>query len=74
MSKTYHSFKEAFDAMGYKPKQKKNAKPKNEKVIKCRICGAPMVHHEGSNVVTCSGTIKTKDGTEKPCNNFILWE
>ena len=49
--------------LGYKEpvsKVKRKQKP-----TKCRLCGANMVPHPGTNVFTCSGTIEKeieKDG------------
>lgn len=58
------------------------AEPKlaDEKLRKCRICGAEMEHIAGSNVYICHGTIEVPAPTAedpnakkmKPCNNFAL--
>jgi hypothetical protein len=58
--------------LGYKSKQKP-AKPQKE--VKCRVCGAPMVGHVGTNVFTCTGMVEKKDGEESklvPCDNIFL--
>ena len=66
----YHSFTEAFAAMGYSVKARQ---PKPEKEIKCRVCGSPMVRKAGTNVLVCTGMVTDEEGKEKPCKNFILW-
>ena len=63
--------------LGYKEpvsKVKRKQKP-----TKCRLCGANMVPHPGTNVFTCSGTVERetiKDGkTIKqivPCESVFL--
>lgn len=63
--------------LGYKeltPKAKRKQKP-----TKCRVCGANMVPHPGTNVFTCSGTIEKeieKDGktikVSEPCPSIFL--
>lgn len=63
--------------LGYKeptPKVKRKQKP-----TKCRVCGANMVPHPGTNVFTCSGTIEKeieKDGknikVSEPCPSIFL--
>jgi len=70
---TFKSFADVQKALGFKSKIK-NEKPKEEKVIKCRICGAPMKRVPGTNIVACSGEIKNKEGGTEPCKNFILVE
>lgn len=62
--------------LGYKATAPKTRKPKP---TKCRICGANMVPHPGTNVFTCSGTVERetiKDGkTIKqvvPCESIFL--
>lgn len=62
--------------LGYKATAPKTRKPKP---TKCRICGANMVPHPGTNVFTCSGTVERetiKDGkTIKqvvPCESVFL--
>lgn len=62
--------------LGYKATAPKTRKPKP---TKCRVCGANMVPHPGTNVFTCSGTIERetiKDGkTIKqvvPCESVFL--
>ena len=73
MSETCKSFKEVQQKLGFKPrKQKKNTEPKEEKEIKCKICGAPMRKILGTNTIVCTGTVKDKEGNIKPCGNFIL--
>lgn len=67
---TYKNFKDVALALGYTPKTQE---PKPEKEIKCKKCGGVMIHTPGTNVVTCTGIYKDKDGSEKPCKNFILW-
>lgn len=63
--------------LGYKEpvsKVKRKQKP-----TKCRLCGANMVPHPGTNVFTCSGTVEKeieKDGktikTIEPCPSVFL--
>ena len=62
--------------LGYKATAPKTRKPKP---TKCRLCGANMVPHPGTNVFTCSGTIEketVKDGktikTTEPCPSVFL--
>lgn len=62
--------------LGYKATTPKTRKPKP---TKCRVCGANMVPHPGTNVFTCSGTVERetiKDGkTIKqvvPCESVFL--
>lgn len=62
--------------LGYKATASKTRKPKP---TKCRVCGANMVPHPGTNVFTCSGTVERetiKDGkTIKqivPCESVFL--
>ena len=62
--------------LGYKATAPKTRKPKP---TKCRVCGANMVPHPGTNVFTCSGTVEretVKDGkTIKqvvPCESVFL--
>ncbi len=62
--------------LGYKATAPKTRKPKP---TKCRVCGANMVPHPGTNVFTCSGTVERetiKDGkTIKqvvPCESVFL--
>lgn len=62
--------------LGYKATVPKTRKPKP---TKCRVCGANMVPHPGTNVFTCSGTVERetiKDGkTIKqvvPCESVFL--
>lgn len=62
--------------LGYKATAPKTRKPKP---TKCRLCGANMVPHPGTNVFTCSGTIEKeieKDGktikTNEPCSSVFL--
>lgn len=62
--------------LGYKATAPKTRKPKP---TKCRVCGANMVPHPGTNVFTCSGTVERetiKDGkTIKqvvPCESIFL--
>lgn len=62
--------------LGYKTTAPKMRKPKP---TKCRVCGANMVPHPGTNVFTCSGTVERetiKDGkTIKqvvPCESVFL--
>lgn len=62
--------------LGYKATAPKTRKPKP---TKCRICGANMVPHPGTNIFTCSGTVERetiKDGkTIKqavPCESIFL--
>lgn len=62
--------------LGYKATAPKTRKPKP---TKCRLCGANMVPHPGTNVFTCSGTIEKeieKDGktikTNEPCPSVFL--
>lgn len=62
--------------LGYKVTAPKTRKPKP---TKCRVCGANMVPHPGTNVFTCSGTVERetiKDGkTIKqvvPCESVFL--
>lgn len=43
------------------PKQRKR-KPKN---FKCRVCGAPMIIVDDSNIMTCSGD---------KCKNYFLFD
>lgn len=68
MKQTFHSFKDAFASMGYKAKEQK----KTEKEFKCRVCGSPMIHIPGTNVIKCTGTSTDEEGKEKQCKNFIL--
>ena len=69
MSQTFKSFTELGNAVGVKPSQKK---AKTEKTIKCKVCGSDMHRIPGTNVIACTGKVKNKEGTEKPCKNFIL--
>lgn len=69
MSQSFKSFQEVSKALGFKIKP---AKPKEEKEIKCRVCGAPMKRKPGTNIVICTGEVKTKDGGTKPCENYII--
>lgn len=62
--------------LGYKATAPKTRKPKP---TKCRVCGANMVPHPGTNVFTCSGTVERetiKNGkTIKqvvPCESVFL--
>lgn len=62
--------------LGYKATAPKTRKLKP---TKCRVCGANMVPHPGTNVFTCSGTVEretVKDGkTIKqvvPCESVFL--
>lgn len=62
--------------LGYKATAPKTRKPKP---TKCRVCGANMVPHPGTNVFTCSGIVERetiKDGkTIKqivPCESVFL--
>lgn len=62
--------------LGYKATAPKTRK---SKPTKCRLCGANMVPHPGTNVFTCSGTIEKeieKDGktikTNEPCPSVFL--
>ncbi len=71
MSQIFKSFKDVSDALGFQHKEKKS-KPKEEKEIKCKICGAPMRKVPGTNLIACTGEVKTKEGGLKPCPNFIL--
>lgn len=48
----FGSFQELGAALGY---QKQGNRPKKEYVMKCRLCGAPMVNTPGTNVWTCPG-------------------
>ena len=68
MSQTFHTFEDLAIAMGVKVKKDSS----KEKVIKCRICGSTMVSFPGNNVIKCPGRVKMKDGSEKPCRNYIL--
>jgi len=68
MSQTYKSFADLAVAMGYKAKPKK---AKEDKPIICNVCGAEMKKVPGTNIITCTGTVK-KDGNESPCKRFIL--
>ena len=68
MSQTFKSFKEVAQTLGVKLKKEQ---PKEEKVIKCRICGSPMRHISNTNVYVCDGMKKGKDGKEIPCENTI---
>ena len=62
--------------LGYKATAPKTRKPKP---TKCRVCGANMVPHPGTNVFTCSGTVERetiKDGKiikqVVPCESVFL--
>lgn len=71
MSQTFKSFKDVSDALGFQQKEKKS-KPREEKEIKCRVCGAPMRKVPGTNLIACTGSKVDKEGHEHPCKNFIL--
>lgn len=69
---TFKSFADVQKALGFKSKEKKNTEPKEEKEIKCRVCGAPMKKVPGTNIIACTGEVKTQEGGTKPCENFII--
>lgn len=68
---TFKTFSDVKSALGFtsKPKEKQ---PKEEKEIKCRVCGAPMKRISGTNIIACTGEVKTKEGETKPCENYII--
>ena len=72
MAKTTNSLKDLGAAMGMKTKTREP----QERVMKCRVCGADMEHVSGTNVYVCHGvkTIKDAEGkeTKKACTNTFL--
>ena len=62
--------------LGYKATAPKTRKPKP---TKCRVCGANMVPHPGTNVFTCSGTVERETLKDSetikqvvPCESVFL--
>lgn len=66
----YKSFKEMGTALGHKEKEKEK---KEQKELKCRVCGRIMERISGTNIIKCPGGEYTdKDGNSKNCHNFML--
>ena len=68
---TFKSFAEVQKALGFKPKEQK-AVEKEEKEIKCRICGAAMKAIPGTNIMACTGQVQDEEGKMVACKNYII--
>lgn len=69
------TLEQAFVKAGYKPLQKKKARPR--KIQKCHRCGAPMEYIEETNILVCTGDVEIKDDEGNlrtvACNNRFLF-